>query len=151
MKITLCGSIAFYDEMKEIQEKLEALGHEVDLPPSEVPDENGVMMPVKKYYEIRKLAEKEKGGGDSWIWDLKSVAIMNHFNKVAWADVILVNNYTKNNIPNYIGANTFLEMGLAFYLGKKIYLLNPIPEVSYKEEILGMKPVVINNNFLELI
>jgi len=95
MKITLCGSIAFHDEMKEIQNKLEALGHEVDLPPSEVPDENGVMIPVKKYYEIRKLAEKQKGSDDNWIWDLKEVAMKNHFKKVAWADVVLIANFSR--------------------------------------------------------
>ena len=33
---------------------------------------------------------------------------------------------------------------------KKIYFLNPIPEISYKEELLGMRPVVINKN-LEMI
>lgn len=38
------------------------------------------------------------------------------------------------------------EMGLAFHLGKPIYLYNPIPEISYKEEILGMKPVVMNRS-----
>jgi len=151
MKITLCGSIAFHDEMKEIQNKLEALGHEVDLPPSEVPDENGVMIPVKKYYEIRKLAEKQKGSDDNWIWDLKEVAMKNHFKKVAWADVVLIANFSKNNIENYVGANTLLEMGLAFHLGKKIYLSNPIPEMSYKEEILGMKPIVINGNFSNIV
>jgi predicted RNA-binding protein with PUA domain len=37
-------------------------------------------------------------------------------------------------------------MGVALYLGKKIFLLNEIPEVENKEEILGMKPVIINNN-----
>lgn len=151
MKITLCGSIAFHDEMKEIQNKLEALGHKVDLPPSEVPDENGKMIPVKQYYEIRKMAEKEKGSNENWIWDLKEIAMKNHFNKVTWSDVVLIANFTKNNIENYIGANTLLEMGLAFHLGKKIYLLNPIPEMSYKEEILGMKPVIINNNFFDII
>ena len=49
-----------------------------------------------------------------------------------------------------IGGNTFLEMGLAMHLKKKIYLLNSIPEISCKEEILGMKPVIINNNLSEI-
>ena len=143
MKITLCGSIAFYDEMSEVKKKLEKLGHTVDLPPHEVPNEKGEMIPVKKYYEIRKAEEKN----DGWVWDLKEKAMRNHFNKVAWADAILVTNYDKNNIKSYIGANTLLEMGLAFHLNKKIYLLNSIPEMSYREEILGMKPVVINSDF----
>jgi hypothetical protein len=146
MKITLCGSIAFYSEMEDIKQKLEKLGHEVDLPPSQVPDENGVMIPVKKYYEIRKSAEEN----DGWIWDLKETAMRNHFVKVASTDVVLVTNFDKNNIKNYIGASTLLEMGLAFYLKKKIYLLNPIPEIAYKEEILGMKPTILSGDLAEI-
>jgi hypothetical protein len=146
MKITLCGSIAFYSEMEDLKQKLEKLGHEVDLPPSQVPDENGVMIPVKKYYEIRKSTEEN----DGWIWDLKEIAMRNHFTKVANTDVVLVTNFDKNNIKNYIGANTLLEMGLAFYLKRKIYLLNPIPEIAYKEEILGMKPVVLSGDLMDI-
>ena len=37
-----------------------------------------------------------------------------------------------------------MEMGLALYLKKPIYLLNEIPQMSHTEEILGMKPIVIN-------
>lgn len=85
-----------------------------------------------------------------WIWDRKAEAIRNHFDKVVWSDAILVLNHSKKDISNYIGANTLLEMGLAFHYKKPIYLLNPIPEVSYKEEILGMKPVIINGD-LKLI
>ncbi len=63
---------------------------------------------------------------------------------------VMVPDKDKNGIKNYIGANTLLEMGLAFHLNKKIFLLNPVPEISYKEEILGMKPIVLNGN-VELI
>jgi hypothetical protein len=90
------------------------------------------MMPVKKYYAIRKSAADDA----EWIWKKKAEAMHNHFDKVAWSEVILVCNYDKNGIAGYIGANTLLEMGLAFHLKKPIYLLNPLPEVSYTEEIL---------------
>jgi len=49
-----------------------------------------------------------------------------------------------------MGTPHFLEMGVAFYLKKPIYLLNPIPETSIKEEVLGMKVVVINNDFSKI-
>jgi hypothetical protein len=39
-----------------------------------------------------------------------------------------------------------MELGVALWLGKKIYLLMPIPEIGYKEEILAVKPTVINND-----
>jgi hypothetical protein len=37
-------------------------------------------------------------------------------------------------------------MGVAFYNHKKIYLLKPVPEIDSKEEVLGMKPTVINDD-----
>ncbi|MAG12279.1 hypothetical protein CL630_00500 [bacterium] len=146
MKITICGSIAFFDEMLEIKKHLEELGHEVKLPPSEIAGEDGVAIPIKQYYKLRK-AEK---GDSGWIWDRKEEAMKRHFDKVVWSYAILVLNYTKNDIKNYVGANTFLEMGLAFHHKKKIYLLNEIPEISCKEEILDMKPVVINNDLTKI-
>jgi hypothetical protein len=128
MKITLCGSIAFYEEMKDIKSRLEDMGHEVKLPPHEVGDENGLMIPVKEYYARRKAASDD----DAWIWDRKSEAITNHFDKIDWADAILVTNYDKNGVDGYIGGNTLIEVGVAFYLKKPIYLLKKIPELPYK-------------------
>jgi hypothetical protein len=146
MKITICGSIAFYQEMLDVQKQLEAMGHKVKLPPHEVEDENGNMIPVKEYYARRKAA----GVDDAWIWERKSQAITWHFDKEVWADAILVTNYDKNGIAGYVGGNTLMEMGVAFFLKKPIYLLKPIPEISYKEEIIGMKPVVINNDLKKI-
>jgi len=147
MKITICGSIAFFEKMLEVKKELELLGHEVEIPPVEVADENGNMIPVKEYYERRK-AETDDA---SWIWQRKEEAMRLHFEKVEWCDAVLLLNYDKNNIANYIGANTFLELGLAFHLRKKLYLLNGIPEVSYKEEILGMQPVVIDGDLNKIL
>jgi hypothetical protein len=139
MKITISGSIAFYDEMLDTKKKLEKLGHKVKLPPIEVEDEHGNLISVKEYYAKRKAETDDT----SWIWDKKGEAMRAHFWKIAWSDAVLILNYDKNNIKNYIGANTLIEMGLAFHLNKELFLLNDIPEISYKEEILGMKPIVI--------
>ena len=142
MKITLCGSIAFYDQMLEIKKKLEEKKHEVKLPPTEVKDENGNMISVKEYYQKRKT----ETSSNSWVWDRKKEAMKMHFNKVEWSDAVLITNFDKNNVTGYIGANTLLEMGLAFHLNKKIFLLKNIPEITNKEEILGMKPTIINED-----
>ena len=147
MKITLCGSIAFIDEMLAAKRELETAGHEVKMPPTEIADGEGKMIGVKEYYQIRKATTER----DGWIWDRKAMAMKLHFDKVMWSDAILVLNHTKNNVANYIGANTLLEMGLAFHHGKKIYLLNPIPALSYTEEILGMKPEIINGDLQTLV
>jgi hypothetical protein len=142
MKITICGSIAFYDEMQKIKEELEKKGHVVDLPPIKVGEKYGKPMSVKDYYEIRKKSGEEV----KWVWDLKKDAMLEHFGKVAWSEAILVANYDKNGVEGYIGANTLIEMGVALYLNKPIYLLNKIPEISYEEEILGMQPIILDGD-----
>ena len=73
-----------------------------------------------------------------------------HFDKIANSDAILVVNLEKNGIKNYIGGNTFAEIMLAFYLKKKIFLLNPIPTdeklSSIKNEIEVVKPIILNGD-----
>jgi len=77
----------------------------------------------------------------------KEDAIRNHFNLIKNCDAILVLNYDKNGIENYIGGNAFLEMGIAYFLKKPIYLLNQIPKMPYYEtEIIAMKPTIINDD-----
>lgn len=147
MKITICGSIAFYHEILKTKEELEKMGHEVKLPPSQLEDGNGNPISALQYYEIRKTSS----GNEAWVWDRKEWAMKKHFDKIVWSDAILVLNYDKNKIEGYVGANTLMEMGLALYLNKKIYLLNSIPEISYKEEILGAKPIIINGDLNKII
>jgi len=146
MKITLCGSIAFQDKILSIKEKLEKLGHEVKIWSSEIKDGNGRPISVQEYYKIRRVANND----EKWVWDRKAEAIHKHFEKIAWSDAILITNYDKNNVKGYIGGNTLMEMGLAFFLKKKIYLLNEIPELSYKEEILGVKPIILKGDLTNI-
>ena len=105
------------------------------------------MIPVKEYYSKRKAETNDT----SWIWDRKEQAMKLHFQKVEWSDAVIILNYDKNNIPNYVGANTLLEMGLAFHLNKKLFLFNDIPNIGSKEEILGMKPILINQDLTKIV
>jgi hypothetical protein len=146
MIITICASIQFWPQIMEAKKQLEGLGHEVLTPPHEVPDKDGLMIPVEEYFRIRKEMV-ENGENIDLVWQRKNEAIMWHFEKVSEADAILVLNYEKKGIANYIGGNTLMEMGVAGWLKKPIYLYNPIPEsLSYFEEIKGLQPIVINGN-----
>lgn len=74
-------------------------------------------------------------------------AIREFWNMMQGADSVLVLNLDKHGIVNYIGGNTFLEIGFAHVLGQKIFLLNPIPDIQfYKTEIEAMKPVILNGD-----
>lgn len=148
MKITICGSIAFYQEMERLKEELEAHGHAVLIPllSAEVQEIAG----DKKVY-LGKYIE-ENGGIDAFppehkLWKMKESAIRDHYEKIDWAEAVLVANYEKRGIAGYIGGNTLIEMGVTFYLKKPIYILNAVSsELSYKAEILGMRPIILHGD-----
>ncbi|HLD77495.1 MAG TPA: hypothetical protein VJB16_00555 [archaeon] len=146
MKVCVCGSIAFYDQMALVKKELEKAGHEVDIPHSEFTDGNGNAMAIKDAYAFRQTAKREQ----AWVWAEKRNALEGHFRKVGWADAILVLNYEKKGVPGYVGANTLIEMGLALYLKKKIFLLNPVPEQGSTEELLGMQPIVLDGDLTKV-
>lgn len=123
----------FHKEMRSIQKKLEAMGHTALVPKSiELMDTIGYVHPT---IDEAKVAAK-----------IQHDFIREHFRKIEKSDVILVLNYDKKGIKNYIGGNTFLEIGLAYWLGKKVYLLHPIPEMDYQTELFAMQPVILNGD-----
>ncbi len=140
MKITICNSIQFFEDAKKAKIELDSLGHEAITHPMEVEFE-GKMVPVIEYYKVRK---------STWNDDIESkkeLFMKEHFDRIKESDAVLVLNIDKDGKKNYVGGNAFLEMGLAFALGKKIFMLNPIPEeLSYAEEIKGMRPVIIEGD-----
>lgn len=74
-------------------------------------------------------------------------AIREFWRLMQGADAVLVLNYDKQGIQNYIGGNTFMEIGFAHILNQKIFLLNPIPNISYyKTEIEAVKPIILNGD-----
>lgn len=140
MKITICNSVKFWQEAKNAKEELDKLGHDVLTHPMEV-DFRGKKVPVFEYYKARKE------GWDDEIESMKEYFIREHLEKIKNSDAIVVLNIDKDGKKNYIGGNTLIEMGLAFFLRKKIFLFNQIPEeLSYAEEIKGMKPIILNGD-----
>jgi hypothetical protein len=137
MKITICGSITFMDEMERLEKKLIKMGF------SEVFMPIGLGDAEKK--QINKWTVKESAQRKI---DLDLINM--HWRKVLKADCILVANYEKKEIPGYVGGNTFLEMGFAFVTGKPIFMLNPIPDMDYSSEMRGMQPIVINNKLSKI-
>lgn len=76
--------------------------------------------------------------------------IRSYYNEIKNADCVLVVNEKKNGIDNYIGGNTLIEMSFAHIQNKENYILNDIPELSYKDEIIAMQPVILNGNLSKL-
>jgi nucleoside 2-deoxyribosyltransferase len=149
MKITICGSIAFYQEMERLKEVLEVKGHEVFLPllSNEAPAEMGGGRTINFCQYVNDNGGIEAFPPGHELWNLKEKAIRDHYDKIDWCDAILVVNQAKRGIDGYVGGNTLIEIGVAFYLRKPIYILNPVSsELSYKQEIYGMKPILLNGD-----
>lgn len=81
----------------------------------------------------------------------KGRLIRRHIANIATAQVVFIANFDKNGVKNYIGSNSFLEMGAAFLFEKPIYLLNPVPHQDNREEILALEPIVINQDLSRII
>lgn len=141
MKITICGSIKFAKELVEIYRELEKLGHQPLMAQGMFDIANGT---------AEQLVDKENGMENSEIKKKYGVIKWWH-NCIKSGDAILVCNFDKNGIKNYIGGNTLMEIGFAYVNDKKIFLFNPIPEdVPYVDEIKAMADTVINGDLTKI-
>ncbi|MEI8143754.1 MAG: hypothetical protein WCG48_04040 [Candidatus Berkelbacteria bacterium] len=144
MKIAVCGSIGVSDKLIEVAETLEKNGHEVNLPYYTKKIKNGEMT-----LDEFNIAKDESG--DTKFREMATEDLIKRYYRVIGeSDAIVVVNTDKNGIKNYIGGNTLMELGFAYVLDKKIFLLSPIPEMSYTDEIVAVKPIVINNDLGEI-
>lgn len=135
-KIIICGSISAAEEIIKVQKSLEDKGFPVEIPES-------IKNPELQSW---KAENSEESAQDKIKYDL----LKGYFNKIKQADIVLIVNPEKNGIPDYIGGNTLIEMAFAHVLNKKLYCLNPIPDLPYTSEIIAMQPIVINGE-LDLI
>lgn len=123
MKIAISGNVYMLPDIMDIQDKLEVDGHEV----------------VPTFESIDQLEEQDERK--------KQTNRASFFEKLKTSDALLVlNKSQKGGRENYISGSSFLEMGFAHALGKRIYLLQGIPEISYKDEILAMHPIVLDGD-----
>ncbi len=126
--------MAFYKELVGIEKKLETIGFVVKIPVS------AQIMKEKNDFEVSHFKGIFTHGE-------KSEFILKNFKEIAKCDSILVVNSEKNGVKGYIGANVLMEIGLAFYLKKEIYIWNDIEESApYREEFLAFKVKFINQN-----
>lgn len=135
MKIQICGSMTFAKQMREAKEKLEANGHTVTVPTNTDYHINDPLFVDNLQDNLRHCIEND--------------TIKENFNLVASADAILVLNHPKNNMDGYIGASTLMEIGIAHFLGKKIFLLHKIPSfdtVRWAHEVTIMQPIILQGN-----
>ena len=132
MKIIICAPIVAANEVDEIKLQLEKMGYEVEVPEGV---KNATMRARTEVSNSEKAEDK-----------INNNLIRGYFEKMKNYDVALIVNPEKRGITGYIGGNTFIEMAFAHVLNKKIYCLNPLPDLPYKAEMIAMEPIIINGD-----
>ena len=124
--------MAFAKEMMITKDQLEKLGHICFIPES-----------TDNYAEGRM---EKVSGSESAERKIANNFIRKHYKLITNSDAILVLNYDKKGVKNYVGGNFLMEMGFAHVHNKKVFLLNPAPELSYTDEINAMTDMVVNGD-----
>ena len=136
MRIVICGSMIFAKEMLEIKAALEKIGHEVVLPRN-----------AGRYAKAKlALATKAESAEQKIKYDL----IRTYYEEIKESDGILVLNYDKGGVDNYVGGNSFLEAGFAHILNKNVYFLNDIPRMLYSDELEALQPIILDGDLTRI-
>ena len=132
MIITICGSMKFAKEMLETKEELERMGHTAHVA------------------RDTELCVKDPDLNDNIEHCSQNDVMRYHFGLIEKSDAVITLNHNKKGVDNYVGANTLIDMGIAHYLGKKIFLLNPIPDLPCRTELHLMNPVLLEGDLGKL-
>lgn len=142
MHIVICGSLVFAKEMDDLKTELKELGFGVSIPPTA----EKILSGEFKLEDMQQLKEEGKHFGLT----IKNDAIRRYYEAIKQGDAVLIANFEKKGIPGYIGGNTFLEMGFAHVLDKPLYVLNPLPDMSYADEMHAMQPTILDGDIKKL-
>lgn len=135
MKVFLISSKRFYGKIPEIKTELEKAGHVLTMP---------------NCYDDPSTEERYVAMGHAEHSKWKGQMIEQSLMVIKGNDAVLVLNFDKGEMKNYIGGATFLEMYDAFRLGKKVYLYNDVPEGILRDEIRGFGPIVLNGDLSQI-
>jgi diphthamide synthase subunit DPH2 len=133
--ICICSSANFYKHAYEVSEELKKIGFKIKVP---------ITIRKMKQSGNYNAADYRTWYKDPNTYKRKTYLMKNHFAKIAASDAILVVNDEKNGVGGYLGANVLMEMGLAFYLKKPIFILGEVPQTNpVYEEVMAMNSSII--------
>lgn len=142
MHIVVCGSLVFAHEMGSLRDELVKLGHEVTIP-------HTAESILRGEDSLEDIKQRKEDGTHHELTSERD-AIRRYHKVIEGADAVLIANYEKKGVPGYIGGNSFLEMGFAHVLHKPLYTLFDLPDLSYADEMIAMKPKILNEDLSKI-
>jgi hypothetical protein len=137
MKIVICGSMSVSKQMVEMGRIFEKKGHEVVIPKNADEYASGELQAENSHESTKNKINYN--------------LIREYYSTIKNADAVIIANYDKGNIRNYVGGNSFLEAGFAHALNKKLFFVNDIPDMIYSDELRALQPVILNGNLSLII
>ena len=132
MKIVICGSMFASKQMVEMEKILKAKGHKVVIPKNADKYASGELQTEDSHESTKHKIEHD--------------LIREYYLTIKDADAVIIANYDKGNIKNYVGGNSFLEAGFAHAMNKKLYFLNDIPDMIYSDELRALQPIILSGD-----
>lgn len=139
MKIAIIGSMKFAKDMVKLKNELDKLGHQSSIPVGTEPH-------LKDKDFVENLEQNLK-------FCIENNVMRDNFFHVAKHDAVLVLNKRRSGIDGYIGISALLEMGIAHYHKKKIFLMYPTPhykDARWAHEVAIMQPVILNGDLSKI-
>lgn len=132
--------MAFADKIVELYQQLEKIGHQ--------PQITEQVFGIADGTDKKIIHEMQTDHGDC---KRRRGFIKIWHDLIKSGDAVLVCNFDKNNIKNYIGGNTLMEIAFAHVNNKKVFLYNPIPEeVQYLDELNAMVDCVLAGDLIKI-
>lgn len=131
-RVVICGSMSQYNSMLQYRDQLSRNGI-----PTLIPDNERALVEALSREQILEIKSDKSR---LWLEEVKSPKTYG----------ILVVNESKNGLDNYIGANTFAEIAIAFNAYKQIFLLHGL-YTPYEDELLAWKALPLLGHLEGLI
>lgn len=133
MKICICGSMSFIDEMEAMGAILLGKGHGVTTPEREERERRWETLPLD---EAVRLKAGYVGG---------------YLEVIRQTDLVLIANYDKSGVAGYVGANALVEAAFAFALGKPVVFLNAPGVQPCQLEALALMGACLGGDLSRLV
>ena len=131
-QIVICGSMYFYKDMQKCMQLLNNQGIKA-------------IIPIEEFDEMKNVST------DDFLAFKRKIS-RSYLKKIRHKNTtaVLIYNAEKNGKENYIGANTLVELAMAFIWNRKIYIFNEMYE-PLKDELLAWNCILLNGDLSRLI
>lgn len=137
-KIFLAASMNFYPQLLQIEAELLSRGFEVEIPVS------AKIMREKNDFVVEHFKDTHTNSQ-------KADFFRENLSNMEKCDSVLVINEEKNGITGYIGTSVIMEIGIAWYLHKKIYVWKELPpDAAYKPEVDAFDAQIISGDLSKI-